>query len=385
MTPPRRFDTEYPPATVLLERVLCAGLHYTGLNWTFRSLFKRNESVVLMYHRVIDPEDLSAPDTHFLHPGMYVTKQAFEMQMEYISRNYRVIDADRLVSAVKSGDALPGACVITLDDGWRDTYSCAFPILKKYGLPATVFLVSDYVGTSRWFWPEKISLVLAKYLAAGGQRESWVAGCPTIRRLGLFPLLANPRLTSTARIILFIEALKFWGASDRTHVIHELGEVLAAHDVEVTYSGRLLMNWDEVAEMTKSGITFGAHTKTHPILTRVPNDEAAQEIAESRAALERHLGRPCPFFCYPNGDYNDDVKARVTAHYDAAFSTRQGFVQTRDDAYALKRIGIRHEASFTRALIACKTSGLQPLLVKVMRRSSRLFRRAKLARIRMAC
>src|SRR5262249_28020013 len=106
----------------------------------------------------------------------------------------------------------------------------------------------------------------------------------------------------------------------------------------------------------------------HPILTQIPASDAAAEIADSRIVLEEHVGGACTFFCYPNGNYNEEIKEMVKAHYGGAFSVRPGFVRSGDDPFSLNRIGIREAASFTRALFACKTSGLHHFLMRALRR-----------------
>jgi peptidoglycan/xylan/chitin deacetylase (PgdA/CDA1 family) len=321
-----------------------------------------------MYHMVIDPADLGELDAHSLHPKMYVTKRTLAMQMEYLSRNYRVIEAAQLVSAAKEGTVLPrNACVITFDDGWKGTYTYALPILKKYNLPATVFLVSQYVGANRWFWPEKVSVLLSKYLAARGSEGHRATAWATKAGAEFSTILSDPHLTPTKKIATIIEALKAVGRDDRDKIIHELEEALAAHHIRIAYSERLIVNWDEVAEMSKHRITFGAHTETHPILTKIPLPEAIREIAQSKVAIEKQLGTVCPFFCYPNGDYNDEVKTQVMAHYSCAFSTDIGFVKPNDDLFTLKRIGISDEGSRTRAQFACKASGILEPLLNVLR------------------
>jgi peptidoglycan/xylan/chitin deacetylase (PgdA/CDA1 family) len=357
------------PVTILLGRLFCAALYYSGLNWVFKFLFRRNQIVVLMYHRILDSANLGPLDAQFLYPGMYVTKRAFEMQMEYIARNYNVVTTAQLVSALKQGEDLPrNPCVITFDDGWRDTYTHVFPILRKHHLPATIFLVSDYMGTNGWFWPEKTSFLLSKCLALGGLEGQWVTSCITIKRSGLSSLLLNPRLTHTKRIVAFVEALKALGAKDRDAIIRELEGVLKAHHIETTYPERLILSWDEATEMSANRITFGAHTKTHPILTKIRLPEAEREIVQSKTAIEEHLGTVCSSFCYPNGDYNDEIKEQVMATYSCAFSTHIGFVKRNDDLFALNRVGIRDEASFTRAMFACKVTGILEPIVSVMRK-----------------
>jgi hypothetical protein len=211
-------------------------------------------------------------------------------------------------------------------------------------------------------------LLVSTYLVSGGPEASWASKWETLVRTGVEGVLAAPRLTPRQKIHAVIESLKTIPPHDRDLVIRELEGVLAVHGVEFAYSERLIMNWDEVVEMSKHKVAFGAHSKTHAILTQIPAPEAAAEIAESKIPIEEHLGTACTFFCYPNGNYDEEIKERVMRHYGGAFSVRQGFVQSDDDAFLLKRIGMREAASFTRALFACKASGLHNLLMRTVRK-----------------
>ena len=353
--------------TLALGRFLCAGLFSSGLNSAFRFLFERDHVLVLMYHRVIDPRCLNDSDAQFLDPGIYVTDQDFEMHMEYISRHYHVIDAAHLARAVRNGDKLGRfTCVITFDDGWKDNYTYAFPVLKKYDLPATVFLVSEYVGTNRWYWQNKVSVLLSRLLASGGMQGSCAATCATMERTGLSPLLSHPHLPPSVRITRFLRAMKTLVLRDIDRVIQELEEALRSRHIGIDYSERLILNWEEAMEMSRHGITFGSHTRTHPILTKIPIGEAIEEIAQSKITIEAHLHARCTSFCYPNGDYDNEVKENVMAHYEYAFSTHPGLVRPHDDPYALKRVGVRHATSCTLALFACQTSGIVPFVMSAM-------------------
>jgi peptidoglycan/xylan/chitin deacetylase (PgdA/CDA1 family) len=349
---------------VRLRRFLCATFYYSGLSFVFRLWFRRNDCLVLMYHRIIDPNTLNDLDARFVHPGMYVTKETFEMQMAYIARHFRVIDVAQLMSVLKGREGLPrNACVITFDDGWRDNYTHALPVLKKHSLPATIFLVSDYIGTHRWFWQEKLSFLLSKCLTSPCLAEGWVSSCPTIERRGLAAVLTDKRLTPAAAIRSCLGVMETLAQSDTRTMAKELEAVLVAHRVPVECSERLMLNWEEIGEMSINRIAFGSHTRSHPILTKVAISEAVQEISGSKLDIEAHLPACCSTFCYPNGQFNEDIKRNVMAHYECAFSTNRGFVTSGHDIFALRRIGIHDEGSFTQAMFACTTSGiLEPFL-----------------------
>jgi peptidoglycan/xylan/chitin deacetylase (PgdA/CDA1 family) len=98
------------------------------------------------------------------------------------------------------------------------------------------------------------------------------------------------------------------------------------------------MNWDELCSLSPDLITIGSHTVNHPILTKLTHEEMHYEIRESRQWLERRLNKPVEFFCYPNGDYDESITSIVAENYKAAVTTRQGFFETGDDIYQIKRI-----------------------------------------------
>lgn len=105
----------------------------------------RDKALVLMYHRVLDDEAVPAD----IDPGMYVTRTAFERHLQYLREHHEVVDLDELLDwmkGVRTTERPP--CVITFDDGWLDNYTVAYPLLRKYGLPGTIFLISEKVGES---------------------------------------------------------------------------------------------------------------------------------------------------------------------------------------------------------------------------------------------
>src|SRR5262249_36976658 len=97
-------------------------------------------------------------------PGMYVRADAFEMQMRFLKEHFEVLPLDRLLGLWKTDgiDDRKRYCVVTFDDGWLDNYHHAYPVLRRLGIPATVFLPTGMVGTDEWFWPDKLAYILAQ-------------------------------------------------------------------------------------------------------------------------------------------------------------------------------------------------------------------------------
>jgi peptidoglycan/xylan/chitin deacetylase (PgdA/CDA1 family) len=103
-------------------------------------------------------------------------------------------------------------------------------------------------------------------------------------------------------------------------------------------SGRPLLSWREIHEMRNAGLTFGAHTLTHPDLTRLSAGEAEDEIAGSKAILEERLGERVRAFAYPFGRYDASTREIVRRHFECACSDRLGLVNAGSDTHALERV-----------------------------------------------
>ena len=337
---------------LFIRRLLAALLFYSGFNALYRWIIRRRHAVILMYHRVLDDADKHGS---YIQPGMYVTTDTFEMQMRYLKKRYRVTSLTELIATLKNqrGNS-KNTCVITFDDGWHDTYIHAFPILKKYDLPASVFLVSEYVDTDRLFWPDRLSHLLTRYLAQPQTTKSMI--CSALERAGILNMLIDAEQSQAEKIDMIIEKMKDFEAAERETVLLELEERLQASLADKSY--RQMLSWNEIKEMARSRISFGSHGKSHAILTKIPKAEAAREIVESQATINKHLTTPCSAFCYPNGDYNEEIKEIVRRHYTCALTTQNGAVKPGDGLFALKRIGIHDDMTSTKALFACRISGL---------------------------
>jgi len=335
--------------------IVAAILFYSGINALYRFVVRRNRAVVLMYHRVVDIAELN---WSYLQPGMYVTKETFEMQMEYLSRRYHVVALEEFIEILKGGYRIKrNTCVISFDDGWKETYTYAFPILKKYNLPAAVFLVSGSVGRNQWLWPENVAYFFTRYFQIVQFKEHQPTIYSALQRVGFFRLVSNEGLTSAQKIEVMIETMKDLEEGEREKMICDMEEWLKDHR-EAECPKPLTLNWGEITEMGKSNITFGSHTKSHTILTKVSKTKALEEIVESKQEIERRLLKSCTVFCYPNGDNDDEIRKLVRQHYACAFTTQSGFVKPSDNLYGLKRIAIHNDIAFLRALFACRLTGI---------------------------
>lgn len=311
--------------------------------------------IVLMYHRVLPDNDPSIP---YLQPGMYVRVSSFRKQMEFLSDNYQIITIQDMLQLIEARQTRSDKqyCVLTFDDGWLDNYEHAFPVLKSFSAPATIFLAAAFIGTDRTFWHEKVSrLFFESRHSAPAPRTSTEPGSNQLQQVVdlLRRHVPNPNNDRTT-IDKVIEALKQFPPA-------QIEAAVAAIAIELNLPAgreRTMLNWTEIEEMGRNRITFGSHTREHKLLTKVSIDEADSEIRLSLEELRMKVPSFVPVFCYPNGHYNSQVKSIVAnAGYSAAVTTERGRESaTFKDRFAIRRIGIHDDITYTKPLFSLRLS-----------------------------
>ncbi len=314
------------------------GLFYiTGL-WRLFRHFNRHRIPIVMYHGVCEKD---------IHVWTQIPLSKFERQIAYIYRNYRVISLDDAVAVLKKEKPAPfRPLVITFDDGFMSNKTLAYPILKRYNLPATIFLTTSFINKTTRF----NGLIRTDYIV-GLFRTSSKTGIDLREQgLGIIKLsdLKN-RIRAAYRVS---NALKRMSRDDEYRIIaviaQKLGDNLGPGDYSIFKS----LEWDDICRMHSEGlIAFGAHTVHHEILSRLPYDEMVSEIVDSKLTIEKMLGRPVRHFAYPNGtaaDFSDAVKKVAARHFVCALSTIAGLNSPNDDLYQLTRIGIGNDTELWR-------------------------------------
>jgi peptidoglycan/xylan/chitin deacetylase (PgdA/CDA1 family) len=268
---------------------------------------------VLNYHRV---DDVSRPGFDSFVSNVSASPAVFAQQMDYVKRNYNVISCSEL-NAIRNGecDLPPNPLLITFDDGYYDNYSNAFPILAERKLPAVIFLATDYIDTDvPFYW-------------------DFVAYCFYHTRLtaAVLPLLGNVSWDSntdkTKLTFRWINVAKRIAEDEKKKRISELAEVLQVDVHSAAFAG-LVATWDQVREMNRSGIEMGAHTASHPILTRIPLIQVVDELRGSKGKIEEEIDKQVTCFAYPNGG-PDDLSSQIVdmvhqAGFDLAFTLMRG-------------------------------------------------------------
>ena len=313
----------------------------------------RGRAVILGYHRVLAPGDLGR---EFVQPGMYVEAGEFAAHVRYLLRHFRVLALEDLLARWAAGDWDPAAryCAITFDDGWRDNYVHAFPVLRALGVPATIFVATAFVGTPERFWTDILAACLRAYRAAEA-RGGDGAGLRRLR--AAHPWLAGlPRGVPDRAIDAAIERAKRLPDEARARLLADLQAILEV----APPPGSAFLAWPEIREMSAHGIAFGSHSCTHRILTRLGSAEVRREAEASLAALRASGARTVPVFCHPNGDASAATVAAVrAAGYRAAIGGEIGVEAARPaDLFRLRRIPVHHDVARTVPLFALRLADL---------------------------
>jgi len=229
-----------------------------------------------------------------------------------------------------------GTVAITVDDGYRDFYLHAYPVLKLYGIPATVYLATDFIDGAMWPWWDRISYAFLRtpLTAVDLPINGGTMQCRFSRD--------GSRAVEAERVM---EAMKTVPNAHRLELMARLPELLRVDIPSTAPAGSQPLSWDEIREMAGNGISFGGHTKSHPILSMLETCEQVQdEIEGCRDRLAQELGRPPLHFAYPNGrrqDVTESVREAVArAGFVTAVTTESGFNDTGADLFQIRRISM---------------------------------------------
>ena len=277
-----------------IKKLMGFFMYYSGLVHLYRNyvkLVRKQEVSIITYHRMLYKAQEDKFDTSLIS----TCPKRFEKQIKLLSEKYHVISFDFLAECIKNKGELPtNSVIITFDDGYRDFYTNAYPILKRYGVPTTIFLTTGYIDGDLPWW-DKLTYIIKKTQVKKFE----------IEELGKCSLETE---TEKKRFLknIFIK-LKEVNNAKKDLIINKLGEVLKV-DVERELYDNFFMSWDEVREISKNGISIGAHTVNHPILTNVGKEEAEAEIVMSKKKIEQEIRETINLFSYTNANGNGDTR-----------------------------------------------------------------------------
>lgn len=263
---------------------------------------------VLTYHRIDEPTRRP-----WLDPGLIsATPKEFGRQMAYLASHCQTLTVQDVLAALQSRnkkDIPPRAVLVTFDDGYRDFEEQAWPILKRYRIPAAVFIPTAYPDhPEQTFWWDDL------YQALQNTRGKESLETP----IGTFSLSDTiSRKQAYQHLKNYLKTLRHAEAISR---VRDLSK-----ELEVPPAANCIMSWSSLRKLSREGLTVGAHTRTHPLLNRLSLDEARKEVIGSFEDLKSELGIALPIFAYPSGEVNDDVVSMLEREgVSLAFTTKRG-------------------------------------------------------------
>lgn len=273
---------------------------------------------VLIFHRVLPEPDALFPDE--MHA------RRFDELCGWLAAWFNVLPLDQAVVRLQAGTLPARAACITFDDGYADNYSVAMPILLRHGLTSTFFIATGFLDGGRMWNDTIIETVRACQCAE-----------LDLSAMGLGTHVLGTVAAQQAAITSLIGQIKYRPVAERISLTEEIAGV-----ARVQQPQNLMMTSAEVKAMRQVGMQIGAHTVSHPILAKLTDEQARQEIGDSKLFLEQLLGERITVFAYPNGKLGEDylpqsVDVVRSLGFDAAVSTQWGASRMGDDPLQIKR------------------------------------------------
>ena len=280
-------------------------------------LSKRKKLSILIYHRVLEQPDYMRPDE--------IDKGIFSWQMQLLANYFNVLPLNEAIEHMQADRLPPRAVCITFDDGYADNLINAAPIIKQFNLTATFFIASGFLDGGR-MWNDTV-------IEAVRNMPSATLDLTEID-LGHFDIADNTKKCLAAKQI--IGQIKHLSIEKR----QECTDYIAAKTQNLP--NNLMLTSEQLKTLAETGAEIGGHTVNHPILAKLNDVVATQEIQQNKIFLEKLLNKPIRFFAYPNGkpttDYQQhQIKIVQQAGFEAAVSTVWGVADRNSDIWQLPR------------------------------------------------
>jgi len=288
--------------------------------------FQDSGAAILMYHSVLEDPSQGADSLG----GIIHSRTVFRQQMELLARKFHPLGLDELAVLLRKKEEIPQrSVVVTFDDGYRDNFENALPILDEVGVPAAFYVTVNCIANGQLPWPSRVRFALRTT-----ERKIWTDPAGT----------AWPLENADERDRAFAKACEYCcrlaGAAQEQLVagIEKDLETIVPHGSE-----QLMMNWDQVRKLAARGHVVGSHTLSHPNVAQIPLAAVRVELEQSRACLEKELHAPVTHFSYPcpalSPHWSEQtVEECKRAGYETAVVTDGGLARMQDNPLCLRRV-----------------------------------------------
>jgi len=290
----------------------------TKLAMAVRAHVPRRELTVVQYHRVAGPEDVGAGDTDLVD----ATPEVFAEHLRFFRRYFVPVTLDMLREARAGGEPLPqNPLLVTFDDGYLDNYTRATPLLQRFGIRAVFFVATDYLGSKRLFWWDRIALVIRRATVATlkidyPSPQAWPLGDDKARAQAI---------RATTRLVKNTFGL------DLPRFLDELTQACGvpwSAEEEAEAARKIILSWEDARGLVRAGMDVQSHTRSHRVLASVPDAELSDELLGARVDIEKNLGQVCDTIAYPVGRVIVDQprlrQAVAAAGYQLGFTNQIG-------------------------------------------------------------
>ena len=315
--------------------------------------------LVLGYHRVVEDYD-AASRTDM--PSMLISTAMFERHLDLIGRHFRFASLDEVGERIRNGVPFEEpVAAVTFDDGYQDVFDHALPILKRKGIPAAAFVVTDLIGRTAWQAHDKLYHLVEK--AFSRWTNPRVRLEQVLRELDLPASTILQDDTATQSPLLAVSALlPNLTRTDTLRIMHRLEFLVGNGFVGIPQT----MSWAALTAMQRDGFIVGSHTRTHVSLPMESPASTVDELAESKRTLEEHLATPIDHFAYPGGQFTPSVVDAIErSGYRYAY-TACAHSDPRHPALTIARLllwersSIDADGRFCPAILECQAHDLWP-------------------------
>jgi peptidoglycan/xylan/chitin deacetylase (PgdA/CDA1 family) len=311
-------------------------LYFSGAHHVLAPMTRGRGVIFMMHHATRGASRRPDPSRFAPNRGLHVTPEFLDEAVGRMrEKGFDIVSIDQAIERLMREDDGRPFAALTFDDGYRDNLETAYPTLKAIDCPFTVYVATAYPEGTAELWWQALEAVIAKEdaieVTMDGQK----------RRLDC----AGPRAKSAA-----FDALYPWlrwriGEDEQRRFMRNLAARYAVSLPALREAQA--MTWDEVHELARDPlVTIGAHTVNHFAVAKLPAEQARKEMADSKTALEKELGRPILHFAYPYGDEESagprDFEIAKSLGFKSAVTTRKGvlFDAHRDHLHALPRVAL---------------------------------------------
>jgi peptidoglycan/xylan/chitin deacetylase (PgdA/CDA1 family) len=336
-------------------------LRWTGILWAWR-FYHRHRIPILMMHGVMDTEQ----PTSWVPLRPQLSRRALDRTLRILSRYYQFVSLDDAVAMLAGRIPIrPNSLVLTFDDGYRNNLTHALPILDRYNAPATIFVATGHVNQRKPFWFDRLDYILQhaavdRRRVQVGQTTLVLRGCDRDALRASYKQLRDAAKELDRRDHEMLQEMEGLAAMLERESGHKLQEIFADDD----WSG--VLTWQEM-QKTAGNVLFGSHTVDHVRLALEDDEIVRDQLVHSKQALEEHLGKPCHYFCYPNGSVSPRAAELVSAcGYVAAVTTEEGSNYVGDNLMTLRRLDL--PVARSPGEILAQVSGLSFALSHLTRR-----------------